>query len=294
MEELINDQQDQNHSPDTIEPEASDNSLEDSLQRYEAQRAVLEKILETIPVESGESASNKNTNKQSILQRMKRILHLILLLALMIVATNVHAQDPTRGTSSILFQEDFNGWTSGSIAANGWSTITSSYNYIDPQDNAINFFKQETAQWMLLIMPGLDLTNANMLIFDFQRGSSVAGQKIKIGVMTNPTNTSTFTMLDIVDVNSMEWQTDTIFLSGITGTQYLAFNAEGPTPYTYFFRFRYRFSISHSNLIRTIFVPIVVVRHTGFSHLFVNKFLCTICNYKDFANFATIFICTHY
>jgi hypothetical protein len=235
MEEIINNHQEQNHNPDPTEPEASDNSLEDSLQRYEAQRAVLEKILETIPVESGESASNKNTNKQSILQRMKRKLHLILLLAFMIAATHLHAQNSTRGTNSILFQEDFNGWTSGSIAANGWSTITSSWNFIDPQDNAINFYKQEPAQWMLLIMPGLDLTNANMLIFDFQQGSSVAGQKIKIGVMTNPTNTSTFTMLDIVDVNSMEWQTDTIFLSGITGTQYLAFNAEGPTPYTYFF-----------------------------------------------------------
>jgi thiol-disulfide isomerase/thioredoxin len=212
MEETINDQLEQNHSPDKPEPETSDNSLHDSLQRYEAQRAVLEKILETIPVEARESANKKHTNKQSILQRMKRKLHLILLLAFVVAATLLHAQNSTRGTNSIIFQEDFNGWTNASFAANGWSTITSSSNFISAQDNQVNFFKQVNAQWMLLIMPGLNLANANMLIFDYVAGSSVVGMKIKIGVMT-----------------------DTVFLSGLTGTQYLAFNVEGPIPYTYLF-----------------------------------------------------------
>jgi len=235
MDEDIKDHQEQNSITDRLIPEPAGDTLKDSLQKYEAQRVVLEKILETIPVELKETANKKNTNKQSILQLMKRKLHLVLLLAILSAATQLHAQNSTRNTSSILFQEDFNGWNNASFAANGWSTITSSSNFISAQDNQVNFFKQVNAQWMLLIMPGLDLTNANMLIFDYVAGSSVAGMKIKIGVMTDPANTSTFTMLDIVDVNSYDYKTDTVFLSGLTGTKYLAFNAEGPIPYTYLF-----------------------------------------------------------
>ena len=87
---------------------------------------------------------------------------------------------------------------------------------------------------MLLITPGIDLTNATMLIFDQERYSSISGMKIKVGVMTNPTDTNTFQMLDIFNVTSSTWVTDTVSLNGFTGINYLAFNGMGPIPYTLF------------------------------------------------------------
>jgi len=163
---------------------------------------------------------------------MKKILHLMLLLALTGIFLPAHAQRGNDNTDIIIFQEDFNGWTNDSIQLNGWSTITTSWNFIDPYDNFIRFFKQQAANWMLLITPGIDLTNATMIIFDYKAESSVAGMKLKIGVMTDPADTNTFIMLGQVNVTNYEWITDTVFLSGQTGIQYLAFNCLGPPPYT--------------------------------------------------------------
>lgn len=214
MDEDNKKQQSQNNCEGNFQPEVPEDALQSSLQKYEVQRLVLEKILDKIPVESRETVSNKDPNKRSILQLMKRKLHLILLLAMLSAATQLIAQNSPRSTSAILFQEDFNGWNAGSIAANGWSTITSTYNYISPEDDMMGFFKQDNATWMLLITPGVNLTTANMLIFDYKRYSSVAGMKFKIGVMTDPMNTATFTMLDVVEVENSDWLTDTVFLSG--------------------------------------------------------------------------------
>jgi thiol-disulfide isomerase/thioredoxin len=94
------------------------------------------------------------------------------------------------------------------------------------------FYKQQASNWVLLATPGIDLTNATMLIYDYQRYSSIPGMKIKLGVMTNPNDTLTFTMLDVINVENSTWLTDTVFLSGLTGVQYLAFNIMGPPPYT--------------------------------------------------------------
>jgi hypothetical protein len=235
MDKNTKDQQEQNNSPDNFEPEAAGDTLEDSLQKYQAQRLVLEKILEKIPAESKKTLIEKNTTKPSILQRMKRKLHFVFLLTMLVAVTQLQAQNNTRGTNSILFSEDFNGWNAGSLTANGWSTITNSSNYIVPEENAIQFFKQVNAEWMLLIMPGLNLANANMLVFDYKRYSSVVGMQIKIGVMTDPQNANTFAMLDIVTVDNADWKTDTVFLSNLGGAQYLAFNGIGPIPYTLFF-----------------------------------------------------------
>jgi thiol-disulfide isomerase/thioredoxin len=164
---------------------------------------------------------------------MKIILRCIIFLAAFGSLTHTYAQK-TFTTDTIIFQENFNGWTQDSLTANGWSTITVNYNYISPSNNTIQFFKQVNANWMLLITPGIDLTNATMLIFNQERYSSVSGMQIKVGVMTNPTDTNTFQMLDIFSVNSSTWVTDTVFLSGLTGVNYLAFNGMGPIPYTLF------------------------------------------------------------
>jgi hypothetical protein len=163
---------------------------------------------------------------------MKRLIPLLMLLALMGSVYPLYAQTGNENPNLIIFEEDFNGWTNDSIPLNGWSTITTSWNFIDPYDNFIRFFKQQAANWMLLITPGIDLTNATMIIFDYKAESSVAGMKLKVGVMTDPADTNTFTMLGQVNVNNFEWITDTVFLSGQTGVQYLAFNGLGPPPYT--------------------------------------------------------------
>ena len=166
---------------------------------------------------------------------MKKLLSLLLLVAFTGFLNPVHAQGVPENTNAIIFQEDFNNWTDDSLSANGWSTITLNYNYISPADDAMQFFKQVDANWMLLITPGIDLTNATMIIFDQKKYSSINGMKIKVGVMTDPADTNTFQMLDIFNVTTMDWETDTVFLSGFTGTNYIAFNGMGPIPYTLFY-----------------------------------------------------------
>jgi hypothetical protein len=165
---------------------------------------------------------------------MKKLLSFFLLAVLMGYLNPIHAQKGAKNPNAIIFQEDFNGWVGDSLTANGWTTFsTSSWNFIYPQDDVMNFYKQDPANWVLLITPGIDLSGATMVIFDYERYSSVPGMQMKIGVMTNPNDTNTFTMLDIVNVNNPDWITDTVFLSGLSGTQYIAFNAMGPPPYTF-------------------------------------------------------------
>ncbi|MCX6245225.1 MAG: T9SS type A sorting domain-containing protein [Bacteroidetes bacterium] len=164
---------------------------------------------------------------------MKKLLSILIILAAFGSTVQIHAQEP-RNVASTIFQEDFNNWTQDSLTANGWSTVTVNWNYITPQDDLIQYFKQVNANWMLLVTPGIDLTGATMLIFDQQRYSTIAGMKIKVGLMSTPTDTNGFQMLGIFNVTSSTWVTDTIFLSGYTGTYYIGFNCMGPIPYTLF------------------------------------------------------------
>jgi hypothetical protein len=136
---------------------------------------------------------------------MKNLLPFLLLAVMMGLAPAAVAQETHESTTVVFLEEDFTNWTDDSIAANGWSTLTtSSWNFISPYDDFMRFFKQDPSNWMLLILPGLDLSNATMLIFDYKAESSVAGMKFKIGVMTDPTDTNTFTMLGQTNVTNFE------------------------------------------------------------------------------------------
>lgn len=167
---------------------------------------------------------------------MKKLYAIWMVLLMAGTLPSLRAQYAPASINATIFEETFNGWNGDSLTSSGWTKVlTSTWNYIDPQDNSILFYKQEAANWVLLVSPGIDLTGATMLIFDYKRYSSIDNMKLKIGIMNTPTDTTNFTMLNLVTVNNPDWITDTIFLSGYTGVKYIGFNAQGPPPYTLFY-----------------------------------------------------------
>jgi len=142
-----------------------------------------------------------------------------------------------KGLDAIVFEEDFNGWSN--IESEGWFVYNPvGWNYIDADGEAITFFKQDPADWMMVITPLIDLTDATTLTFSHKRISSVDGMVLEVGTMTDPGDPSTFTLLNVVQINSSEWTTEgsLTVLGGLTGSMHIAFNvaASSPTPYTYF------------------------------------------------------------
>lgn len=86
---------------------------------------------------------------------------------------------------TIYFEENFNGWVS--ITVEGWTTINpQGWNYIDPNNDYIDFFKQDPADYMMLISTEIDFTDINLLEFIYKAGSSVDNQKLEVGVITDP------------------------------------------------------------------------------------------------------------
>jgi len=162
-------------------------------------------------------------------------LHFIFLIVALLTSYAIQAQQVYNSNRAVIFEEDFNGWAS--ITAEGWFTHTIEFNYIDPNEDAISFFKQDDADWMMLITPEIDLTEATLLTFMHKRGSSVEGQKLEVGTMSDPTDPSTFVLLNIVDIDSAEWNSEgsETILTGVTGVTHIAFNvsASSPPPYTY-------------------------------------------------------------
>lgn len=166
---------------------------------------------------------------------MRKLILLVLLVGAML-PFNTYAQE-IKGTDAIVFEEDFNGWSN--IESEGWFVYNPvGWNFIDANGEAITFFKQEAADWMMVITPEIDLTDATTLTFSHKMISSVDGMVLEVGTMTDPGDPATFTLLNVVQINSSEWTTEgsLTVLGGITGTMHLAFNvsASSPPPYTYF------------------------------------------------------------
>ncbi len=165
-----------------------------------------------------------------------RKLQIIVLMLTIVSYLGINAQNNAEGSRAVVFEEDFDGWTS--IEDEGWFTYNPvGWNMISPTEDAITFFKQDPANWMILITPEIDLTDATMLTFMHKRGSSVEGQKLEIGTMTDPTDPATFELLNVVNIDSSEWTSygSQTVLTGVTGLKHIAFNvaASSPTPYTY-------------------------------------------------------------
>ncbi|MEI6577346.1 MAG: T9SS type A sorting domain-containing protein [Bacteroidota bacterium] len=157
----------------------------------------------------------------------------LLLIGLMLFLGSL-SQVSAQSTNSFIFEENFNAWTNDSVTLNGWSTVSnSSWNYISPSTGQMSFFKQSLADWVMLVTPGINLTGATSVIFDYQSGSGITGKQIQIGYMNAPGDTSSFTLLQTISVDNSNIQTDTVILPGITGVKYIGFNILGPIPYTY-------------------------------------------------------------
>ena len=149
----------------------------------------------------------------------------------MIIQLGAFAQNSNKDVQEIIFEEDFNGWSS--IEGEGWFIYNDvSWNYIYPEEDAITYFKQDPADYMMLITPEIDLTLASSLTFSHKKISSVEGMKIEVGTMTDPNDPSTFTLLNIVDINSGEWTTEGTLtaLGGVEGFAHIAFNAPASCP----------------------------------------------------------------
>ncbi|NPD44643.1 T9SS-dependent choice-of-anchor J family protein [Lentimicrobium sp. S6] len=155
----------------------------------------------------------------------------LLILIGFIIQLGVFAQSNQKSVQEVVFEEDFNGWTD--IEAEGWFTFSGTdWNYIYPEADAITYFKQDPSDYMLLITPEIDLTTASSLTFSHKMISSVEGMKIEVGTMTDPTDPATFTLLNIVDINSGEWTTEGTLtaLGGVEGNMHIAFNAPASCP----------------------------------------------------------------
>jgi len=159
-----------------------------------------------------------------------RKVQFVILMMLVFVQYISFAQT-NKESETIYFQEDFNGWTN--IEAEGWYTYSPvGWNYISPQDDAINFFKQDPADYMMLISPEIDFTNINLLEFIYKAGSSVDNKKLEVGVMTDPTDPSTFEIINIITVEGFEWMSDEAStpLDAVTGMKHLVFNISASSP----------------------------------------------------------------
>ncbi|NPD85829.1 T9SS type A sorting domain-containing protein [Lentimicrobium sp. L6] len=155
----------------------------------------------------------------------------LLILIGFIIHLGAFAQNSNKNVQETVFEEDFNGWTD--IEAEGWFIYNEvSWNYIYPEADAITYFKQDPADYMMLITPEIDLTTASSLTFNHKKISSVEGMKIEVGTMTDPNDPSTFTLLNIVDINSGEWTTEGTLtaLGGVEGMMHIAFNAPASCP----------------------------------------------------------------
>lgn len=119
--------------------------------------------------------------------------------------------------------EDFNG-VSGIPA--GWTDFTEDgWDMMLVQNDAMMFFKQSTGvKLMILSTQQLDLNNASLLTFDFS--SALVPSTLKVGIMTNPTNPSTFQQLTTFQADT-GWNSYQVPLGTVNGTYYLAFNWVG-------------------------------------------------------------------
>jgi hypothetical protein len=156
---------------------------------------------------------------------MKQI-HLLLILA-MVTSLNLNAQNSQRmnsfmkkGPLGILFQENFNGAT---VLPTGWTEYTADgWDMILPQNDEVIFFKQSTGvNLMILSTPLIDLTNASQLTFRFR--SNALTTSLKVGLMSDPMNPATFTMLTQFNIDTA-MTLYTVPIGSVTGSTHIAFN----------------------------------------------------------------------
>lgn len=159
-----------------------------------------------------------------------RKLQLIMLLLAFVIHIGIQAQN-NGGDREVVLEEDFNGWTS--ITSEGWFTyVDVGWNMVLPSDDAILFYKQDPGSWVTLISPEIDLTDATLLTFLHKTGSILFGQKFEVGTMTDPNDPSTFELINIVNVSSLEWTSEgsETILTNVTGFKHIAFNVAASSP----------------------------------------------------------------
>ncbi|MEG1904941.1 MAG: fibronectin type III domain-containing protein, partial [Bacteroidales bacterium] len=145
----------------------------------------------------------------------------------------VSGTTPCVAVTVLPYEEDFDSYTSTSQVPNCWtknSTYTSS-SY--PSLNTINFtapygfyFYSSNATYTLGVLPELDATiPVNTLHAIFKLRSSDTNYVAKIGVMSDPNDISTFTLIQAIRVSATNtWEDHEVYFTDYTGTgQYIAF-----------------------------------------------------------------------
>ena len=172
--------------------------------------------------------------------------------------SNVCRRSTECGLVSVLpFMENFdthNGSTSTSVSVNnlpscwsnfntgsntsyhGYPIIYTSATYAASGNNAVRFYTFTSTSYsdQVAILPQLDVNtfpmNTLQLTFDARRMSSSYSFNLDIGVMTDPTNISSFTSVQTVNVTSTTYNTFEVPFTSYTGTgSYIAIKAPQPT-----------------------------------------------------------------
>ena len=166
--------------------------------------------------------------------------HLMLLFMLLWVCTSVNANaksvwnedgilsiqstDATTEIDILPFKEDFSGstalpeeWESTGLST---ATIDAANYYLTPNSAKLG----DTKGNAFLVAPMLLGYNANMLMVKYDLKASNVGLVLEVGVMTDPTDPTTFVALDKAYVVSTDWSTQAAYLSNYTGEgNYIAF-----------------------------------------------------------------------
>lgn len=137
--------------------------------------------------------------------------------------------------SSLPYSENFDTWGTGTSAFPlCWHKITtySNYPYISTSNHSAPgsvYFYANANNYNIAITPEIDtdINPMNTLEVKFWYKPSNATSRIVVGVMSNPTDATTFVSVDTAFGTSGSWGEHTIFLSSYTGTgRYIAFKNE--------------------------------------------------------------------
>ena len=118
----------------------------------------------------------------------------------------------------------------------GLPNIYASATYAASGSNSLHFYTSSSSAYadQTAVLPQIDITtypiNSLQLTMDVRASSSTSPFVLVVGVMTDPTNATTFTAVDTIDWQTLAYTTFEIPLSHYTGTgSYIAVMAPKPT-----------------------------------------------------------------
>lgn len=133
---------------------------------------------------------------------------------------------------SFLFYEDFT-----NDIPSDWTLYKEGSDYLYVVDGQVIFFQQSDGSTpLMLVTPGIDVTDAEVLHFDLGQQDGYTNPVCGFGYLTDPTDPSTYVELATYDVG-MDMETIDYDVSGLDGIVYFAWNHNGGIMSGSFYRF---------------------------------------------------------